>query len=166
MTTQFKTKAEVKASQTASQDKPSQDASGSIPTIHGLEDSLEILYAGHRTKARQITQGIKVQAYQDEFESAIAELKKGEVQPDFLQTLQKKYAPALDQMLMPLLSQSLNPVGVDDDDTLPLPPPSVERLIDRLHFLSELERIGNITDEESSELLEIRKKLSALGVDE
>ena len=165
MTTQFKTKAEVKASQAASQDKPSQDASGSIPTIDGLETSLEILYAGHRTKARQITQGIKVQAYQDEFESAIAELKKGEVQPDFLQTLQKKYAPALDQMLMPLLSQSLSPAGADDD-TLPLPPPSVERLIDRLHFLSELERIGNITDEESSELLEIRKKLSALGVDE
>ena len=165
MTTQFKTKAEVKASQATSQDKPSQDTNGSIPTIDGLEVSLETLYAGHRTKARQITQGIKVQAYQDEFESAIAELKKGEVQPDFLQTLQKKYAPALDQMLMPLLSQSLNPVGADDD-TLPLPPPSVERLIDRLHFLSELERIGNITDEESSELLEIRKKLSALGVDE
>ena len=118
MNPQYKTKAQVKEEQSASQDNQSQDGlSGSIPTIEGLQTSQELLYAGHRLNARMITQGIKCQAYIDEFQDAIADLSKGEVQPDFLHTLQKNYAPVLNQVLMPLLSQSLNPIGADDGKT-------------------------------------------------
>ena len=161
MTTQFKTKAEVKASQTASQDKTSQDASNdSIPTIGGLESSLEILYAGHRLNARQVTQGIKVQAYQDEFEFALAELKNGEVQPDFLQTLQKNYLPILDQALMPLLSQSLNPVGAETTLSPDQLNQFITRLLDRKEFLSTLD----IDDPDRDEFADITKQLKKLGV--
>ena len=96
MNTHYKSKAEIKAEQTSqpSRDQSSQDKSGAIPTIDGLENSLEMLYTGHRLNAKQITQGVKVKAYTDEFQDALNELKKGEVKSDFLQTLQNDYTPA------------------------------------------------------------------------
>ena len=93
MTTQFKSKSQVKEEQ-SSQDNLSQDKSSAIPAIDGLESSLEMLYTGHRFNAKQITQGVKVQAYTDEFQDALDELNRGEVQPNFLQTLQRDYTPA------------------------------------------------------------------------
>ena len=170
MSAQYKSKAEVKAEQT-SQDKPSQDASnGSIPTIQGLETSLEMLYSGHRAKAKQITQGIKVQAYMDELEDAMSELREGEVQPDFLKVLQKNYIPALtqNQVLMP--SQSLSPVGAELDDQEPLTDadetlsvPVVDHLIERMSELEKI-KVANLTDAERTELHEVRIKLLKLGM--
>ena len=161
MTTQFKTKSQVKQEQTASQDKPSQDVSNdSIPTIGGLESSLQVLYTGHRLNARQVTQGIKVQAYQDEFEEAIAELKRGEVKTDFLQTLQNNYLPVLDQALMPLLSQSLNPVGVE---TM-LSPDQLDQFITRLLDRKDALLALDMDDLERDELADITEQLKELGV--
>ena len=168
MNAQYKSKAQVKEEQ-SSQDKPSQDAlNGSIPTIQGLQASQEALYAGHRMNARLITQGIKVQAYIDEFEDAMAELREGEVQPDFLKALQRDYAPALkqNQVLMPLLSQSLSPVGVEEpmnDADEALSVPVVDHLIERMN---ELEKINfdNLPDAERTELHEVRIKLLKLGM--
>ena len=96
MNPQYKSKAEIKAEQASqpSQDNRSQDKSAAIPTIDGLESSLETLYVGHRLNAKQITQGVKVKAYTDEFQDALNELNKGEVKSDFLQTLQNDYTPA------------------------------------------------------------------------
>ena len=96
MNAQYKSKAQVKEEQTSqpSQDNLSQDKNNAIPAIDGLESSLETLYVGHRLNAKQITQGVKVQAYTDEFQDALDELNRGEVEPDFLQTLQRDYTPA------------------------------------------------------------------------
>ena len=117
MNPHYKSKAEIKAEQASqpSQDNRSQDKSGAIPTIDGLENSLETLYVGHRLNAKQITQGVKVKAYTDEFQDALNELKKGEVQPDFLQTLQRDYTPAeFAHVPMRLLTQ----YGVESTDQL------------------------------------------------
>lgn len=96
MNTHYKSKAEIKAEQASqpSRDQSSQDRKGAIPAIDGLENSLEMLYTGHRLNAKQITQGVKVKAYTDEFQDALDELNRGEVKPDFLQTLQRDYTPA------------------------------------------------------------------------
>ena len=96
MSAQYKSKAEIKAEQVSqpSQDKVSQDRNNAIPAIDGLESSLEMLYTGHRLNAKQITQSVKVQAYTDEFQDALDELNRGEVHPNFLQTLQRDYTPA------------------------------------------------------------------------
>ena len=162
MNAQYKTKAEIKAEQASqpSQDNSSQDKNSAIPSIDGLESSLETLYTGHRLNARQITQGIKVQAYTDEFQDALAELKKGEVQPDFLQTLQKDYTPA---QFAHVPSRLLIQYGADkptDDEQLA----SINVLMERCHFLRELEILGSITDEDSKELNEILSKLLDMGV--
>jgi len=117
MNPQYKSKAEIKAEQASqpSQDNRSQDKSGAIPTIDGLENSLETLYVGHRLNAKQITQGVKVKAYTDEFQDALNELKKGEVKSDFLQTLQRDYTPAeFAHVPMRLLTQ----YGVESTDQL------------------------------------------------
>ena len=159
MNAYYKSKAEVKAEQT-SQDKVSQDKNNAIPEIEGLESSLETLYTGHRLNARQITQGIKVQAYTDEFKDALAELKKGEVQPDFLQTLQRDYTPA---EFAHVPTRLLIQYGADestDDDQLAL----INVLMERCRFLRQLEILGSITDEESKELNEILLKLLDMGV--
>jgi len=113
MNTHYKSKAEIKAEQASqpSQDQSSQDRKGAIPTIDGLENSLEMLYTGHRLNAKQITQGVKVKAYTDEFQDALNELNRGEVKPDFLQTLQNDYTPAeFAHVPMRLLTQ----YGVDE----------------------------------------------------
>ena len=162
MNAQYKSKAEIKAEQASqpSQDKVSQDKSSAIPAIDGLESSLETLYTGHRLNARQITQGIKVQAYTDEFKDALAELKRGEVQPDFLQTLQKVYTPA---QFAHVPSRLLIQYGADestDDEQLAL----INVLMERCCFLRELETLGSITDEEGKELNAILSKLLNMGV--
>ena len=162
MNAQYKSKAEVKAEQTSqpSRDKVSQDKNTAIPAIDGLESSLETLYTGHRLNARQITQSVKVQAYTDEFKDALAELNRGEVQPDFLQTLQKDYTPA---EFAHVPTRLLIQYGADkstDDDQLT----SINVLMERCRFLRELEILGSITDEESKELNAILLKLLDMGV--
>ena len=158
MNAHYKSKAEIKAEK--SHDKVSQDKRGAIPAIDGLESSLEMLYTGHRLNARQITQGVKVQAYTDEFKDALAELHKGEVQPDFLQTLQKDYIPA---QFAHVPTRLLIQYGADkstDDKQLAL----INVLMERCRFLREAETFGSITDEESKELYAALLKLSEMGV--
>ena len=159
MNAHYKSKAEVKAEQT-SQDKVSQDKNNAIPAIEGLESSLEMLYTGHRLNARQITQGVKVQAYTDEFKDALAELHRGEVQPDFLQTLQRDYTPA---EFAHVPTRLLIQYGADestDDDQLAL----INTLMERCRFLREKALLGSITDEEGKELHTILPKLLDMGV--
>jgi hypothetical protein len=155
MTTKYKTKEQVKAEQ-ASQDKPSQDAnSTSIPVIEGLESSLEKLYALNRGEAHRLTQTVKVAAYKDEFQCAIAELEKGLVSPSFFENLQKSYSPvAINHVPMLLLTQS----GVEAPDT------ELDALCERNDALIALERTGNISPEEVEELSELQIKLRAEGL--
>jgi hypothetical protein len=154
MTTQYKTKAEVKAEQ-ASQDTQSQDANtASIPVIEGLEPSLEKLYALNRGEAYRLTQTVKVAAYRDEFQCAIAELEKGLVSPSFFENLQKTYSPvAINHVPMLLLTQS----GVEPDPT------EIATLTARFDELVALEKSSEATDAQLTELDEVEAKLKALG---
>ena len=159
---QAKNKSQDKKNKTnqPSRDKVSQDKNTAIPAIDGLESSLETLYTGHRLNARQITQGVKVQAYTDEFKDALAELNRGEVKSDFLQTLQKDYTPA---HFAHVPTRLLIQYGADEstnDDQLA----SINVLMERCRFLRELEILGSITNEESKELNAILLKLSEMGV--
>jgi len=157
MTTQYKTKEQVKAEQNASQDTQSQDANkanttASIPMIEGLEPSLEKLYALNRGEAHRLTQTVKVAAYKDEFQCAIAELEKGLVSPNFFENLQKTYSPvAINHVPMLLLTQS----GADTE---------IKTLTDRFDELVALEKSSEATNEQLTELDEIEGKLKALGV--
>jgi len=153
MTTQFKSKAEVKAEQNASQDKRSQDANNtSIPVIEGLEPSLEKLYVLNRTEAHRLVQTVKVAAYKDEFQCAISALESGSVSSDFFDNLRKNYSPvALNHVPTLLLTQS----GADAE---------LDALCDRNDELAALEKERELTESERSELAELQVKLHELGV--
>ncbi len=152
MTTQYKTKEQVKADQ-ASQDKPSQDAnSASIPVIEGLEGSLEMIYTHQRNKARSVVQRIKFEAWRDEFDSALEEPK---IDPDFFTNLSKNYSPiALNHTPM-LLSIPSSPNDTD--------PTEIATLTARFDELVALERSSEATNEQLAELDEVEVKLKALG---
>jgi hypothetical protein len=152
MTTQYKTKAEVKADQ-ASQDKPSQDAStASIPVIEGLEGSLEMIYTHQRNKARSVVQRIKFEAWRDEFDSALEEPK---IDPDFFTNLSKNYSPiALNHTPM-LLSIPSSPAESMTE---------LDLLCDRNDTLIALEQSGNITPDEVEELAALQIKLREAGL--
>lgn len=155
MTTQFKTKEQVKAEKAASQEVKSQDvATNSIPVIEGLEPSLEKLYALNRGEAHRLTQTVKVAAYKDEFQCAIAELEKGLVSPNFFENLQKSYSPVALNHVPTLLSI---PSGVE-------PQVDIDTLCDRNEELLSLEASGNITPDEAAELAQIQKQLDELGL--
>ncbi len=159
MTTEFKTKAQAKA-ENASQDTRSQDANkvntASIPVIEGIEGSLEKLYALNRSEAHRLTQTVKVAAYKDEFQCAIAELEKGLVSPSFFDNLQKNYSPvAINHVPMLLLTQS----GAEISEAT-----KIKTLTDRFDELVTLEQSSEISDEELAELDEVEAQLKELGV--
>jgi multidrug efflux pump subunit AcrA (membrane-fusion protein) len=159
MTTEFKTKAQAKA-ENASQDTRSQDANkvnaASIPVIEGIEGSLEKLYALNRGEAHRLTQTVKVAAYKDEFQCAIAELEKGLVSPSFFENLQKSYSPvAINHVPMLLLTQS----GVETTE----PDTEIKALTDRFDELVILEQSSEISDEQLAELDEVEARLKELG---
>ena len=154
MTTQYKTKEQVKAEQ-ASQDKPSQDAnSTSIPVIEGLEGSLEMIYTHLRNKARSVVQRIKFEAWRDEFDSALEEPK---IDPDFFTNLSKNYSPiALNHMPMLLSIPSSLAESKPDQE--------IETLTARFDELVTLEQSSEISDELLTELDEVEARLKELGV--
>jgi hypothetical protein len=154
MTTQYKTKEQVKAEQ-ASQDKPSQDANNtSIPVIEGLEGSLEMIYTHQRNKARSVVQRIKFEAWRDEFDSALEEPK---IDPDFFTNLSKNYSPiALNHMPMLLSIPSSLAESKPDQE--------IETLTARFDELVTLEQSSEISDELLTELDEVEARLKELGV--
>lgn len=152
MTTQYKTKEQVKAEQ-ASQDKPSQDANNtSIPVIEGLEGSLEMIYTHQRNKARSVVQRIKFEAWRDEFDSALEEPK---IDPDFFTNLSKNYSPIAPNHMPMLLSIP---------SSLAEPDQEIETLTARFDELVALEKSSEATNEQLSELDEVEAKLKALGI--
>jgi hypothetical protein len=153
MTTQYKTKEQVKAEQ-ASQDKPSQDVNtASIPVIEGLEGSLEMIYTHQRNKARSVVQRIKFEAWRDEFDSALEEPK---IDPDFFTNLSKNYSPiALNHMPMLLSIPS---------SLVESKPTEIETLTTRFDELVTLEQSSEISDEQLTELDEVEARLKELGV--
>jgi hypothetical protein len=154
MTTQYKTKEQVKAEQ-ASQDKPSQDAnSTSIPVIEGLEGSLEMIYTHQRNKARSVVQRIKFEAWRDEFDSALEEPK---IDPDFFTNLSKNYSPIAPNHMPMLLSI---PSSLAESK----PDQEIETLTARFDELVALEKSSEATNEQLSELDEVEAKLKALGI--
>lgn len=156
MTTQFKTKAEVKAEQASqqSQDNQSQDANtASIPIIDGLEGSLEMIYTHQRNKAKSVVQRVKFEAWRDEFNSA---LEEPTIAPDFFTNLSKNYSPtALKHTPTPLLILS-SPVEPTND--------LLDSLCDRNDELVKLEELGTITADQVDELAAIQIKLKQAGV--
>jgi hypothetical protein len=154
MTTQYKTKEQVKAEQ-ASQDKPSQDANNtSIPVIEGLEGSLEMIYTHQRNKARSVVQRIKFEAWRDEFDSALEEPK---IAPDFFTNLSKNYSPiALNHTPMLLSIPSSLAESKPDQE--------IETLTARFDELVTLEQSSEISDELLTELDEVEARLKELGV--
>jgi hypothetical protein len=139
MTTQYKSKTEVQASQ-QSQDYQSQDNRATIPIIDGIEGSLETLYFLERTEAHKLTQGVRVAAYKDEFTDAIAKLHKGQVSPDFFANLQRNYSPA---HLNHAATPSLIPSGVKPLDTSNLTQYHRQTVIDRHNHLIDLGQIDS-----------------------
>ena len=141
MTTKIISKSEAKAQQASqsSQDNQSQDKTASIPVIEGLKPSLEMLYSLERSEARKLTQTVKVQAYTDEFEEAIANLKQGSVSPDFFSSLKKGFAP-IAGTVMPMLLPSLFCHADEPLDFANLAQYDRETIKDRYNLLIDLER--------------------------
>ncbi len=145
-TTTYKSKAELKAEQKASQDAKSQD---SIPVIEGLESSLEALYQKHRNEAHVLAQTVRFRAYKDELEAALCSPK---IDEGFLSNLSKNYSPvALNHVPTLLLTQS----GADAE---------LDALCVRNDELVEKEGQGTLTTEESEELAQLQAKLKDLGI--